>query len=169
MKRSYRDQLRDNDAAQRQLSALSGKPVPEGWLNNIGPKREIVNRTDPAELEAVVLRDVGKLLATHPKVLFAVRINSGAAWLPSKNGKDAPVFFYRIVRSRTKMRIVDYTGLTVDGRSIAIECKRAAWKLNPKDEREVEQLAYINTVRSTGGVGGFVTCVEQALAILEAA
>lgn len=36
---SFTDTLRANDRALQELSAFSGKPIPEGWLNNTPPKK----------------------------------------------------------------------------------------------------------------------------------
>ena len=36
---SYRDILRRNDASERFLSAMSGKPIPEGVLSNVPPAK----------------------------------------------------------------------------------------------------------------------------------
>lgn len=174
IKRGFTDQQRD---VQRALQGLKtqfsdlreAKNMRELGRQEIAPKRTIVNRTDPAELEGAVMKEVGHLLAVHPRVLFAARINSGGAWLPGKNGKDAPVFFYRIVRSREKMRIPDFIGILTDGRPFAIDPKRRDWKLNLKDIKEAEQWAYILMVIKAGGVGGFVTSGQQAQAILERA
>lgn len=133
----------------------------------IAPKRTIVNRTDPAELEASVKTEVSHILAHHPRVLFAVRQNSGAAWMPSKGGKDAPVSFYFIVRQPEDMTIVDFTGFLKPMRPFAIECKRRNWKWTGS-EREKEQKAYIDMIKDRGGLGAFVTGGDHLLAILGA-
>lgn len=173
-KRSFADEQRAIQAALSAQETMYGdlriaKGQKQLGVKALAPKREIVNRTDPAELEGAVMKEVGHILAVHPKVLFAARVNSGGAWLPGKNGKDAPVFFYRIVRSREKMRIVDYIGQLINARPFAFECKRADWKFNPKDAREIEQEAYLNMVRESEGVAAFVTSGAQALEILERA
>lgn len=131
--------------------------------------RIVANRTDPAELEDACKKATRDVLANHPKVLFAVRVNSGAAWLPSKGGKDAPVSFHVVVRAPARVRIVDFTGLLRDGRPLAIECKRLNWTYVGRDAREVEQAAYLDMVRSAGGVAAFVTAGQQALELLNRA
>jgi hypothetical protein len=102
------------------------------------------------------------LLAHHPKVLFAVRQNSGM----SQNASGTPIWFYRWVRSRTKMRVTDFWGLLTDGRMFALEAKNRLWKA-PSGEREMEQQAFLTAIREAGGVAGFVTSAEQAQRIIE--
>ncbi len=136
---------------------------------SIKPKRVIVNHSDADELEGAVMREVAELLGVHPLVLWAVRQNSGSAAMRGRNGEVIPVWFYRWVRRRHRhMRITDYWGLLTTGRMFAIECKRRNWT-SPSDQRELEQLAFIEVVREAGGVGGFVTSQEQAKVILESA
>lgn len=161
-RKSLRETLAENQKALNSWGAAFGKSVPQIAIK---PKREIVNRADASELEASVINEVGALLAHHPRVLFAVRQNSGAAYLTGRDGKDVPVWFYKIIRSRLPQRISDYWGLLTNGRMFAIECKRRSWT-KPTDKREEEQQAFLETVRGTGGVALFATCsadVEQQL------
>jgi hypothetical protein len=51
-------------------------------------------------------------------------------------------------------------GIGPDGRFWALEVKHQGWKYTGT-KREKAQLAYINLVRSKGGVAAFVTCVED--------
>lgn len=139
---------------------------------DIPPERAppvVVNRTDPAELEDACKKATRDVLANHHKVLFAVRVNSGAAWLPSKGGHDAPVSFHVVVRAPAKVRVVDFTGILRDGRPLAIECKRLNWTYTGRGPREVEQKAYLDMVLAAGGVAAFVTAGEQVLALLNRA
>ena len=109
---------------------------------------------------------VAELLSVHPKVLFAVRQNSGAASYEAKSGKWAPVNFYRIVTPQP-VTITDFWGIMRDGRMLAIECKRPGWKA-PRDDRERRQWAFLQIVANCGGISGFVTSAEEAYAILSA-
>lgn len=166
-KLSIQDIREANAKAMRGLMDMAGKPMPPELE---APERKAtrsatVNHSDANELEASVMREVGHLLAVHPAVLFAVRQNSGAMQVEN-SGKTSPIWFYRWARSKTKMRITDYWGMTTDGRMFAIECKRRNWT-KPSGEREGEQLAFILTVKYAGGRGGFATSVEHAKLILE--
>jgi hypothetical protein len=122
-------------------------------------------RAAPRQLEAPVVAAVAELLAVHPKVLFAVRQNSGAASYEHSSGRYAPVWFYRVV-TRQPVTITDFWGILRDGRMFAIECKRPGWKA-PHGDREMRQALFIMLVRNVGGVGGFVTSADQLGEILK--
>jgi hypothetical protein len=119
------------------------------------------------DLEGIVISAVGDLLRAHPRVLLAVRQNSGA--LPyDKDGRPVPIWFYKLVRRpEEEITITDYWGFLRDARPFAIECKRQSWKwpASPSD-RELKQRAFIHMIEALGGVGGFVCSVDQAQALL---
>lgn len=163
-KKSLRETRLINQEAHNYYGKLYGKPpmIDE----HVKPKREIVNHTDASELEASVISEVSALLARHPKVLFAVRQNSGAAFLKGRDGKDMPVWFYKIIASPEPMRISDFTGELRDGRRFGFEAKRRNWT-HPTDQREREQKAYLDMVNAGGGIGRFVTCAEDVLEALK--
>lgn len=117
-------------------------------------------------LEQDVVRAIKDLLAAHPKVLWALRVNSGSASYEAKSGKWNPVKFHEWVRSPCTMRMPDFYGMLVDGRALALEAKREGWT-KPTDQRERDQAAFLECVRSRGGRAGFVTCVDDALRIIE--
>lgn len=116
-------------------------------------------------LEADVLRAVGDLLAQHPKVCYALRINSGAASYEAKSGKYAPVWFHIWVKSPVRCRMPDFFGMLNDGRTLALEIKRPGFK-HPRDEREYQQAAFLMLIRNMGGIGEFITDAEQVDALL---
>ena len=141
------------------LGAMYGKtPMDVG----VKQKRAHTKSADDSDLEAGVLREVTALLAVHPKVLFAVRQNSGMSY----NEGGAPIYFYKWARSRVKMRVTDFWGMLTDGRMFALECKRRNWK-SPSGTREGEQQAFLMVVLNHGGVSAFVTSAEQAQKIIE--
>ncbi len=121
--------------------------------------------SDGRALEADVLRAVGDLLARHPKVSYALRVNSGAASYEAKTGKYAPVHFHKWIRSPVQCRMPDFFGALTDGRTIAFECKRPGWR-EPRDKREFEQAAFLMLIRNLGGIGEFITDAEQVNALL---
>ena len=163
-KKSLRDTQRENQRGLDHYALLYGKPQTQHIA--VKPKREIVNHTDASELEASVISEVSSLLAKHPAVLFAVRQNSGAAFLKGRDGKDMPVWFYRCITSPEKMRISDFWGILRDGRIFGFECKRRNW-IKPSDQREYEQWAFLTMVSNSGGIGRFVTCAEDVLEALK--
>lgn len=161
-KPSHRDTLRANDAAIKHLARMSGKPVPPEMLNNLPPKRE---RAAPRQLEAPVVAAISSLLAIHPKVLFAVRQNSGSASYEAASGKWAPVKFYYILTTQP-VTITDFWGILRDGRMLAIEAKAPRFK-GPRTDREFKQAAFLMMVRNAGGIAGFACSVDEAKALLD--
>lgn len=159
-KKPLRETLRENQRGLDTWAKMYGKPQTQHIP--VKPKREIVNHSDKHELEASVIADISKLLAHHPKILFACRSNSGAAYMLGRDGKEMPVTFNRIIRSPVQMRISDFWGITKDGRPFAIECKRRNWT-KPADQREHEQAAFLQMVRDAGGIGVFATCAEDVM------
>ena len=168
-KPTLQDTMEQNASGNRFYAAAYGKPMPaelEAPARKAVKPRAVVNPSDPNELEAAVMREVAAVLARHPKVLFAIRQNSGSMEVES-NGKKMPIWFYRWVRSRESMNLPDYWGLLTDGRMFALECKRRNWT-KPTGEREGKQLAFLLTVRYARGIGEFVTCGEDAIKCLSA-
>lgn len=172
MRPSLNDQRRSSVAAQRFL-ALSAPPEKresamkqvEEQAASIPAKREPRAATDPNDSEGPVQNAVNDLLAVHPKVLFAVRQNSGGAQYQNAAGKFVPVQFYKMVRKPSEMTIVDNWGFLVDGRPFAFECKRPSWD-HPRTDREMRQWAYINMIVKLGGVGSFVRSADEVAALI---
>ncbi len=124
-------------------------------------------RVEHADLEKHVLAAVGELLAVHPRVAFAIRQNSGAASYEAATGKFAPIWFHKWIRAPEPMKMADYMGATVEGRLIALECKRPSWT-KPTDERERQQAAFLALVLKIGGIAGFITDARQVEEMLNA-
>ena len=170
-KKSFKQTVADNEQAIRNLCVAAGKPIPEQFAAKpvaVPKPRKPSVASDPHELEASVMTDVSDLIAVHPAILWAVRQNNGSA--VTESGR--PILFYRWARRRgVEMVITDFWGMLMDGRMFAIEAKARRWKGvgtgdTEKAIRERKQQAFINVVKSAGGVGGFVTCAEDALALL---
>ena len=168
---TLQDTMEANAKAMRGLMALSGKQMPAELE---APDRKPVKvRAAPVKREVdtsegSVMTDIAEVYKTHPNILFAVRQNSGAA----KIG-DTPIWFWKwLRRNGVVMTLTDTWGMLVNGRMFAIEAKERGWKgvgtgVSDKAERERRQLAFINVVKSGGGVGGFVTSAEQVMEILD--
>lgn len=94
----------------------------------------------PEPAESQVLRGVLQLLAYHPRVAWAHRMNSGLTWLPSgKAGKKQPVRFGFV-------GCPDVLGQLRDGRALAVEVKKPSGIVTP------EQAAFLECVRANGGL-----------------
>ena len=148
---------------------LSNRPAK--YQVEVPDARKPVQHSDPDELEGAVMKEVASVLKTHPRIVFAMRVNSGAAWMPSKGGKDAPVAFYRIVRNPMSyaITIVDFTGWYGKGTSVlpfAFECKRRSWKYKG-DAREVAQGNYLKMIEAFGGIASFITSGQQVINLLD--
>jgi len=165
-KPTLQDTMEANAKAMRGLCVLGGKQMPPELE---APDRKPVKvRAAPVKREVdtsegSVMTDIAEVYKTHPNILFAVRQNSGAA----KIG-DTPIWFWKwLRRNGVEMTLTDTWGMLVNGRMFAIEAKERGWKSvgagdSAKAVRERRQLAFINVVKSGGGVGGFVTSAEQA-------
>ena len=159
VKKPLRDTIADNQKAMNMWAAAHGKPPTD---IGVPEKRAHTKQMSDHDREDSVIRDITALLAVHPKVLMAWRQNSG---MPYNEG-GAPVYFYRWVRSKTKMRIVDFIGLLTDGRMFALEAKNRTWT-KPSGEREAEQQDFMLSVKYAVGSAGFCTSAEQAQRIIE--
>jgi hypothetical protein len=162
-----RRKVSDREHKRKVNAALEFLGVP--IRNEIKPKRERASNGNGAStgaLEKDVLHAVGQFLAAHPRVLLAVRQNSGAAHYES-NGKAVPIWFYKLVKNAGEhdITLTDYWGFLRDGRPFAIECKRESWR-SVSGEREKKQQAFIHLVEAIGGRGGFVRNVNDAEVIL---
>ena len=168
-KPSIKESLRLSHAAQR-LMALGApdekREEAEVRLNELFGGVDIdaahhvhKKRAAPVQREAPILAAVCELLAQHPKVLLAVRANSGAASFEAKSGRYAPVFFYRIL-THNNLTLPDVWGLLKDGRFLAVECKAPPFK-EPRNDREFRQANFLMLVRNLGGVALFATDVSQ--------
>lgn len=171
-KKSLQDQMEAYAGAMRGLCALGGKPMPpelEAPVRVVKPARAAPTKSDPKTLEASVMLELADIYASHPNILFAVRQTSGG----TKIGNHHVKFWRWMRRNGVEMTITDTWGMLQDGRMFAIEAKRPGWKgVGTGDSeqavKERRQQNFINVVKVGGGVGGFVTSGEQALAILAA-
>jgi hypothetical protein len=141
----------------------------EGWAE--APKK----RAAPRDLEGPVVKAISELLAVHPHIIVAWRMNSGMASYEAKSGKYAPVFFHKWLKPSGGMRMPDFLGLAFDGVlgtpsyrvvPFACEAKAPGWT-HPRDKRESEQAAFIDMIRHYGGIGIFATSVEQVAEALK--
>ena len=74
-------------------------------------------------------------------------------------GNDSP-------RINAVLKSSDLIGIMPDGRFVAIEVKRPGW-IGVRTERERAQQAFIDLVKSNGGVAGFVSSIEQLNEVMQ--
>lgn len=145
------------------IEALAGREIPElrdGLPVAPAPRKA----SDPADTEAPVIKAISELLATHPKVLFALRVNSGSLPYVNNKGQRIPVQFHRIL-TKQPVRVCDFFGWLKDSRPFAFEAKRPSWR-KPSDEREYQQANFLMLIRNIGGVASFVRSADEALEII---
>ena len=168
-KPSLAETLRTNQAALDGLFVMRSPGREDAERIDTGAKakreRPLVLTPPSDGGEAPVLRAVSQLLARHPAVAIAIRVNSGALY----DERGVPIWHHRLVRGRGVC--VDIIGALTDGRPFGLEVKRPTWRgvgagTSDVAIREQQQALYIEHVRSIGGVAGFVRSVDEALALL---
>ena len=180
-RRPLRDKMLDSLAVQKAYAAAMSPDDPRAAANKerferhealvpAAPKaralRRPVDGRPVVPLEKDVLAGIVQLLSVHPRVLFAIRINSGSSVYTNAAGREVPLFFFRWIRSPMRCRMADIFGATTDYRMMAIEVKRPGWS-KPTDRREEEQAAFLQIVRDAGGIGIFATDAEQVAEALK--
>lgn len=165
---SLRETVMATNKSLAMYEALSGRKTPPNALFEVSAPRAPRKPSGESngKLEKDVQRAVNELLARHPKVLFAVRQNSGSMEYETRNGGMVPVWFYKLLRGPCDLTITDIWGFLTNGKPFAIECKRENWK-GSGTLRENKQAAFIGMIIGIGGVGGFVTSADEAQAIIE--
>lgn len=123
-------------------------------------------RAAPVQREAPVVAAISELLAVHPKILFAVRQNTGMASYEAASGRYAPVQFYRKLTHGKELTISDFWGILKDGRMFACEAKRPGW-VEPKTDTERAQANFLTLVRNAGGVSLFATSADEVAVALK--
>lgn len=144
-------------------SALT--PLPRTRTPPQGADIDAVHGRQPMPLEADVLRAVTDLLAVHPRVIFAVRQNSGQASYEAKSGKYAPVAFYKWIKAPKPVTLPDVWGLLNSGKFFFLEVKRGGWT-GPRDDRERKQAAFLALAIEWGALAAFVTDADQVDKVL---
>lgn len=115
------------------------------------PKRLRLTRPEPAE--AQIVRAVKQVLASHPRVAWAHRFNTGSGKLVRKSGHSQWIQFGFI-------GCPDFLGQLRDGRLLAIEAKRPSGEVTP------EQAAFLECVRANGGVALVARSVDDVMEAL---
>ena len=168
-KPTLKQQMRTNQASERFYAGAAPAHKQAAAQERVEQMVDIdavhKKRAAPRQLEAPVVAAIAELLAVHPLVLFAVRQNSGAASYEASTGRYAPVHFYRILTHRD-VTIVDFWGITKDGRMLAIEAKAPGW-IRPHGDREFKQANFLSLVHNCGGRSGFATNADAAKRIIE--
>jgi hypothetical protein len=135
--------------------------------------------------ETDIVQMILRWLEVDRRVTFCVRLNSGA--MVDARGQFLRFYQVRklaqVAAAKGRMDIVsiltasngrsiknpgsglpDIWGLLWCGLFFAIEVKRPGWK-KPTDDRERLQAFVLELVRESGGIAGFVTCLDEVRAL----
>lgn len=118
----------------------------------LGPRKPRATTIDDHRRESEVQRDAIALLAKHPSVAFAHRINSRVLDVADKNSKTGT----RPMRTAPKGH-PDIAGMLKDGRALYIECKSSAGTVTD------EQMAFIQRVNQFDGLAFIARSIDDVL------
>lgn len=170
---SHAENKRQIQSSLAHLAAASGMPTPAEQLA-IATAKPKQTRAKPGadgrRLEADVQREIIKYLLTHPAVAMVERINSGAVY--GAEGQFIRFHSIHIPRryyfNSTHVAVSDLSATLIDGKRMAIECKREGWT-KPSNHRELLQARYLEHLRNHYAIGIFATSVEDVRVALIAA
>ena len=152
-KPSLRQMVEQSESAQDYYAAMAGvKREPFHPMKAKQIRRPAGH--DGKKLEADVIKDVIGFCVIHPSVGIVERINSGVAI----GAEGQYISFHKLYKKG--VRKVDLDIQLKSGKRCLIECKREGWT-NPTTEREREQAAYLEMMRSFGCIAFFATCTED--------
>ena len=146
-------------------------------LETMKRAQERKRRIKESDVQSAVL----EYLETDPRVAQVWRQNNGAM-MAEHNGKKRLIRFARLANGEP-VALLDVTGYMRDGRRLDIEVKYpmpkietiAKWKrtlpskLHKSAQRFLEQEAAIDNARAVGCVAGFVSSVDEAKSLIDAA
>ena len=149
-----REQMRMNRAAMR---ALATTPAQLAMIERDFPEdapavKRVPRKASGEPSEAQILKAIMQYLRRHSKVARVWRQNSGTF----KEGA-------RFIRANTQRGQSDIQGMLKGGRVFCLEAKSRTGRATP------EQLQYLQTIRSAGGIGEVVRSVDDVIRILETA
>jgi len=114
------------------------------------PRRFKLSGPSEAEIQAAVLRAINY----HPAVVWARRMNTGAARTTGRGGTERLVFF-------GFPGSPDIHGMLRGGRALYIEVKTQTGRLTP------EQQKFLALAKHHGAAAGVARSVNDAIAIIE--
>lgn len=153
-RKSLRDERIEANAGMKHYALLSGKPMPDGLLNDVAPKRERAKpalNTEPTEAD--IQRAILDYMRVHPKVAWAHRFNRGMAQ-GSYNGRES------YVRFNTCKGFSDIHALLVGGRAMYVEVKR------PGKKATDEQADFLASCTAAGALALVACNIEDVMRAL---
>lgn len=153
-RKSFRDTLRENNAADRFYAALAGKePMFQSEIKESKPRAALLTPKPDAPLEKDIQKAIIQALNLHPMVAFVGRFNSGVA--VNSDGNVA-----RYTRFNTVKGFPDIHEMLQGGCAFYIEVKRKGGKVSD------EQSEFLTMVKRNGGRAGVAYSVDDALSII---
>lgn len=146
-RKPLRERLEDNHRLQSFYASAFGKPPPPPLDLKPKQKRRAAG-FDGRRLERHVLADCLEALRKDPRVAMVERQQSGVF----REGD-------RFIKVGTRGAL-DIKGMLIGGRTFEIECKRPGERPDPRQAERIE------AIRRNGGIAGFATSAEEALALL---
>ena len=150
-RKSFRDTLLANKAANDFYAALSGKPQIEQTVRIPDAPIHRVKSTEPRKdlLEKDIQKHILILLKKHPKIHWVARFNSGTF-----------ISGDRYISSNTQDGMSDILGMLKGGRLIAIECKSRTGKV------QQHQQDFLDLINAGGGLAFVARSVEEVISKL---
>ena len=150
-----REQMRQSRAAMRSYATTPEQlaMIERDFPEDAPAVKRVPRKASGEPSEAQILKAIMQYLRRHSKVATVARFNSGVFY---EGG--------RYIRANTQKGMSDIQGtLKGSGKTIALEVKSATGRATP------EQLQYLQTIRSAGGIGEVVRSVDDVIRILETA
>ncbi len=159
-RKSFRDVLRENNAADRFYAAMAGKePMFQSEIKERKPRAALLTPKPEVPLEKDVQADILATLKAHPLVAFVGRFNRGTA-ISEYNGKKS------YTRFNTVDGFPDLHGMLKGGAAFYIEVKRKLPDGRKPIQPSDDQREFIDMVKRNYGRAGVAYSVEDALAII---
>ena len=148
------EQMRMNRAAMRSMCTTQAQldALERDFPEDAPAKPRAPRKASGEPTEAQILKAIMQYLRRHPKVATVARYNSGTF----REGN-------RFIRANTQRGQSDIQGMLKGGRVFCLEAKSRTGRATP------EQLKYLQTIRSAGGIGAVVRSVDDVIRILETA
>lgn len=151
----------DNLASMRFYSQMAEEPN-EGADSLMQEMHERANKPKrkytqdySGQTESQIQKEILAALKAHPSVAWCARFNSSNLTLTDETGAN------RYVRSNTQRGMSDLMGMLHGGRLFAIEVKSRTGTVHDYQE------AFLQKIRSGGGIAGVARSVEQAVELLK--
>ena len=120
------------------------------------------------KLEAAVLSDVLRSLATDKRVVWHGRFNSGRGKLNGNQWFVANRCFLNTCAGAIPSICPDVLAVLTSGHLAAIEVKRESWK-KPTTDTELKQLEMLEALKQAGCIAGFVRSVQELNQLIQQA